>query len=164
MNGHFQFTLRQLLPLTLLLAVCLGVGKWCYFKYSDRVRSVTTDYDLQTHMQSHTGRRVSLRGRYQHIGDNSTFQVLWFGKHDWPIALVGLRANGSPPPSIPDGALIAVTGRLIDEPKDTILEVPLESSSRYESVSTTGVCCINVEEVSVLPSKENALPPPLHFL
>jgi hypothetical protein len=108
MNGEYQFSLRHIFIVTTLLAVCLGTGKWCYLMYDDRIRPVTRNSELQHSI----GKRVSLCGRYQHIGGNSSFQVMWFGEPQYPIAITNICADGSLLPEIPDGAPIAVTGRL----------------------------------------------------
>jgi hypothetical protein len=156
-----RFSLRHLFLVTTLLAVCLGVGEWCYIKYDDRIRPVTTEVDLQFC----TGKRVSLCGRYQRVGRGAALRVIWFGKLQMPIVLVGECTKGSALSQIPDGASIAVTGRLVDAPVDCEVPMPIEGCGRYdecspnhETVAQSFIVCryaIEAEDVSVvLPPTE----------
>jgi hypothetical protein len=170
MNGYYQFSLRHLFPATTLLAICLGVGKWCYIKCDDRIRPVTTEADLQFCM----GKRVSLFGRYQHIGSGSALRVIWFGKHQTPIALVGECTNGSALSQIPDGASITVTGRLTHPPTGITFPVPIERGGRRDDISIyhetdvqpVDVCCysIDAEEMSVAPPSIEGEGAPIRWL
>jgi hypothetical protein len=154
MNGQFQFSLRRLFFVITLLAVFLGAGKWCYIKYVDRIRPVTNESQLQLCI----GKRVSFCGRYQHLGGNSSFQIVWLEKRRFPIAVAGTCADGSPLPQIPDGALIAVTGRLTDLPANATFPLPIERRGwvdkhlvyhKASGAQEFGYCpvCITAEEV-----------------
>ena len=161
MNAKFQFSLRQLLLAATLLAVCLGTGKWCYIKYFDRVFPLGTERDLYycNGPHSYLGKRVSFCGRYQYIGSDSSYQVVWFG--NLPIAVVGICSNRSSLSPIPDGASISVTGRLNFAPTSMSPIVTIERRTWYDEysgwhkvwVQKIIVYCINVEEASVAPAE-----------
>lgn len=160
MNMKFQFSLRQLLLATTLLAVCLGTGKWCYFKYFDRIFPLgNEDYLYYSDGPfCYIGKRVSFCGRYQYIGSDSSYQVVWFGNH--PIAVVGIWANRLPLSPIPDGASISVTGRLTYVPTNMSQVVPIKRRTWWDEYGVYHqtcaqqiiVHCINVEEVSAAPA------------
>ena len=153
MNGKFQFSLKQSFLVITLLAACLGVGKWCYLEYVNRIHPVTRNWELQSCL----GKRVSLCGRFQYLGNSSAFQVVWFGEGQTPIAIAGIRADGSPLPKIPDGAPIVVEGRLTNPPNSATFPIPImrrDWRSGYlvydgRNVETTGSTCyfITAEEI-----------------
>jgi hypothetical protein len=163
MNGKVRGTLRQLFLATTLVAVALGIGKWCYVKYEDRIRRVSDDLELQRYR----GKRVSFCGRYPHVGNDSPFQVVWFAETPVAIADTSLGAEDWPPPQILDGATIAVTGRLTEDvPSGTTCRLPavrrdwhsgflIYEGRSVEQVSLV-VYAVTPEEVRLV-SKEESL-------
>jgi hypothetical protein len=156
--SNFQFSLKQLFVVTTLAAACMGVGRWCYVRHNDRVLPVANE----SHLFLNIGKRVSLHGIYENLGTNSAFQIVWLGKKRVPIALVDNFANGSRLSQIPNGATIAVTGRLACPPTEKSFHVPNGRASFYsisflypesyegEIISSY---CINIEDVSVVPEE-----------
>ena len=63
---------------------------WYYIEYVNRIHAVSKDWKLQFGV----GERVSLSGRYQYVGDTSSFQVVWFGEGQTLVAIVNTRADG----------------------------------------------------------------------
>lgn len=149
----YQFWLKQLFLATTLVAALLCIAKWCYIEYIDRIIPITSKgslivaedgHDRYNILDVYVGRRVSFCGTYQTIGCGSSGPVVWFG--DEPIAIVSNCTRHSSLSRIPDGALIAVTGRLAWLPANATTQVTIER--HHAVVVTRGVVyCINPEEV-----------------
>ena len=162
MNGKFQFSLGQLLLTVTLVAICLGIGKWCYVTYVDRIISLTREAGVEQcdMLNSYVGNRVSFCGRYQYLGSDSPYQIVWFGSD--PIALVGICANRSSQLQIPDGASIVVTGRLALSTMSPSPFVPIGHDTWRDEcwvyheadVEEWVAYCINVEKAAIAPSKK----------
>jgi hypothetical protein len=169
MCSEYQFSLRHLFIATTLLAMCLGFGKWGYILYDNRIRPVTTHADLHRFL----GKRVSLRGEYEQINDPACpFQLVWLRKYQFPIAVAKVCADGSPLPQIPDGATIAMTGRLAGPPSASF---PINERSGWlgwydtedgrlvfrnkRDVRRSFDACITAEEVHQIPEQPLWLPP-----
>lgn len=107
-----QFSLRRLFLATALAAAGLGIIRWYCVTYCDQLCPVPDKASLARldPLAQYAGRRVSLRGKYQYIGSNSDYQVLWFAGQ--PIAIFDERETGGFWSRAADGAVIAVTGRL----------------------------------------------------
>jgi len=112
MGKRLQFSLRQMFLAITLVATCLGVVKWCHVKYFDRVFAVPTDRGLDRPglLYLYLGKRVSVCGRYQYIGANSAYQVLWFGEQ--AIAIVGISPEDPLASPSRNGSSLRVIGRL----------------------------------------------------
>jgi hypothetical protein len=161
-NAKVQFSLGQLLLTVTLVALCLGVGKWCYIKYVDRVIYLTGEggLDRDDMLNLYLGRRVSFCGRYQYIGSDSQYQIVWFGRE--PVAIVGLCADRSSQSPMPDGASVVVTGRLASATMNPGPVVPLGCETWYDewgyheaNAEEVVPYCINVENASVTPSAKD---------
>jgi hypothetical protein len=157
-NAKFQFSLGQLLLTVTLAAICLGVGKWCYIEYVDRIISLTAESGVPRDktLDSYLGKRVSFCGRYQYLGSDSPYQIVWFGRN--AIALVGIRANGASQLPIPDGVWIVVTGRLAAMSPSPVVSIGPETwYDEYwvyheANVEELVPYRINVERASIVPS------------
>ncbi|MEN6452199.1 MAG: hypothetical protein ABFC96_17045 [Thermoguttaceae bacterium] len=146
--------IRRLLVVAVLVIVAYNLGR-----SSSSERDSATFVTSSLELQHYTGKRVLLCGRYHCLGIGARFHVVWFGVERIPIAIANLCPAGSPIPNIPDGALIAVVGRLTDSSGKS---VPADRSRdrfdglhlRHETVLQLCPREISVEEVQVLSADD----------